>query len=34
MSNGRPVGIKNKTFHKWTEEEKEYLASIVKDSSY
>ena len=34
MSNGRPVGIKNKTFHKWTEKEKEYLASIVKGSSY
>ena len=34
MSNGKPVGIKNKTFHKWTEKEKEYLASIVKGSSY
>ena len=34
MSNGRPVGIKNKTFHKWTEEEKEYLASIVKGNTY
>ena len=30
MSTGRPEGSKNKTFHKWTEEEKEYLASIVK----
>ena len=31
---GRPNGTKNKTFHKWTEEEKKYLASIVKGSSY
>lgn len=34
MSTGRPEGSKNKTFHKWTEEEKEYLASIVKGNSY
>ena len=31
---GRPKGTKNKRFHKWSEEEKEYLASIVKDRSY
>lgn len=34
MNTGRPKGSKNKALHKWTEEEKEYLASIVKDSSY
>ena len=34
MSNGRPEGSKNKKFHKWTEEEKEYLAFIVKGNSY
>ena len=31
---GRPKGSKNKRLHKWSEEEKEYLASIVKGSSY
>jgi hypothetical protein len=34
MNTGRPKGSKDKTFHKWTQEEKEYLASIVKGSSY
>ena len=31
---GRPKGTKNSRLHKWSEEEKEYLASIVKDRSY
>ena len=31
---GRPKGSKNKRLHKWSEEEKEYLASIVKGKSY
>lgn len=32
---GRPKGSKNKKpQHKWTDEEKEYLASIVKGSTY
>jgi len=34
MNTGRPKGSKNKRLHKWSEEEKEYLASIVKGSSY
>lgn len=34
MNIGRPKGIKNKTHHKWTDEEKRYLASIVKGSTY
>ena len=31
---GRPKGSKNKRLHKWSEEEKEYLASIVKGKTY
>jgi len=31
---GRPKGSKNKRLHKWSEEEKEYLASIVKGRTY
>ena len=32
---GRPKGSKDKKpQHKWTDEEKEYLASIVKGSTY
>ena len=31
---GRSKGTKNSRLHKWSEEEKEYLASIVKDRSY
>ena len=31
---GRPKGSKSKRLHKWSEEEKEYLASIVKGKSY
>ena len=31
---GRPKGTKNKRLHKWTNEEKEHLASIVKGKTY
>jgi hypothetical protein len=31
---GRPKGSKNKRLHKWSEEEKEYLASIIKGRTY
>lgn len=31
---GRPKGSKRKRLHKWSEEEKEYLASIAKGNSY
>ena len=31
---GRPKGSKSKRLHKWSEEEKEYLASIVKGKTY
>ena len=34
MNAGRPKGSKNKRLHKWSEEEKEYLASIVKGKTY
>ena len=34
MNTGRPKGSKNKRLHKWSEEEKEYLASIVKGKTY
>ena len=34
MNTGRPKGSKNKRLHKWSEEEKEYLASIVKGRTY
>ena len=30
----RPKGSKNKTFHKWTEEEKEYLKEMVVGRTY
>lgn len=32
--NGRPVGTKNKTFHRWSIEEKEYLKEICFGKSY
>ena len=31
---GRPKGSKSKRIHKWSDEEKEYLASIVKGRTY
>lgn len=31
---GRPNGSKNKTFHKWTNEEKEYLIEITPGNRY
>lgn len=34
MNKGRPKGSKNTKLHKWSEEEKAYLASIVKNKTY
>ena len=34
MRNGRPKGTKNTKLHKWSEEEKIYLASIVQGKTY
>lgn len=34
MDTGRPKGSKSKRLHKWSEEEKEYLTSIVKGKTY